>query len=347
MSQTPKLEVTPSAAICGLCGTAYGKTNGYFYRNYSQIYKNNGYMTVCKTCVDNLYEDFLRECGDVRLACHQVCRKFNIYWNEEAFEGVLKGSTTRTVMAGYLTRVNVIKHRGKSYDDFLREISQLYNVPVRPGEKTKEEVEEVKEEPEEILPAIDEDELIEVDEGIKAAWGVGYSNKQYLELEERRLFWVADLKQRGVDTDDVSVAALLRQIVATELEINRDRADGKDVDKKVNTLASLVNSAILKPSQKKNEADISMEQTPFGVWINRFENERPLPKDENEPVIKKFIHTWLYGHLGKMLGLRNSYTQLYEDEMERLRVERPEYADEDDDIVLTDIFGKEVFEDDE
>ena len=335
------LEVTPTKAVCRLCGTGFGTHNGYFYRNYGQIYKATGYMHVCKRCVDALYEDYLRESGDTKLACHQVCRKFNIYWNETIYNGVVLGSSTRSMMSGYLTRANIVKYRGKSYDDYLREIGMLWDIPQKRVEEeltptaTVEKPKAVESEPEEEIEVADE---------IKIAWGIGYTNKQYVEFEERLTYWKDKLMKKNVDPDDIDVDSLLRQIVPCEIDIAKRRAEGLDVDKQVNTLHSLINSAILKPSQKKSDADVSLESTPFGVWLARFENEKPLPKDENESAIKKFVHTWLYGHLGKMLGLRNTYTQLYEDEMERLRVERPEYADEEDDIILTDVFGDEVFE---
>lgn len=335
----PNLELHASNAYCRLCGTAYGKQNGYFYKSYGQIYKGSGYMHVCKTCVDNLYEDFLKECEDPKLACHQVCRKFNIYWNEDIYNGVLQGSTKRTIMSGYMTRVNVVKYQGKSYDDFLREVGMLWEIPSQ------------KQSGDELAPLPDgndvesESDDIEIAEEIKSAWGPGYSNKQYAELEERHKYWIKDLQQRGVDVNDIGVGALLRQIVATEIDINHSRARGSDVDKKVNTFNTLIGSAILKPSQKKSEADMAIDNTPLGVWVLRYENEKPLPKDENESKIKKYIHTWMFGHLAKMVGLKNSYTKLYEEEMERLRVEKPEYADEDDDDLITDAFEEDAFSD--
>jgi hypothetical protein len=40
-----------------------------------------------------------------------------------------------------------------------------------------------------------------------------------------------------------------------------------------------------------------------------------------------------------MVGLKNSYCKAYEDAMEELRVKRPEYDEEDDDSMLSDIFN--------
>ena len=77
-----------------------------------------------------------------------------------------------------------------------------------------------------------------------------------------------------------------------------------------------------------------MLSTPLGVWIHKYENQRPLPEVENdENHIKKYIFTWM-GHLCKMLGIKNGYTKMYEDEIEKLRVEKPEYDGDDEDLMI-------------
>jgi hypothetical protein len=42
-----------------------------------------------------------------------------------------------------------------------------------------------------------------------------------------------------------------------------------------------------------------------------------------------------------MLNIKNSYSKLYEDEMAKIRVDHPEYEDEDDETLFNDIFGSE------
>ena len=124
-----KVEMHASSTVCRLCGTAYGALNGYFYKCYAQQYKGVGYMSVCKHCVEKLYEDFLRESGDEEAACHQICRKFNIYWNKDLYEAAHRGSPTRTLIVGYLNKVNVVKYQGMSYDDTLKEFGMLWDIP--------------------------------------------------------------------------------------------------------------------------------------------------------------------------------------------------------------------------
>ena len=42
-----------------------------------------------------------------------------------------------------------------------------------------------------------------------------------------------------------------------------------------------------------------------------------------------------------MLNIKNSYVQLYEDEIAKLRVDHPEYEEDDDETLVYDIFADE------
>ena len=55
--------------------------------------------------------------------------------------------------------------------------------------------------------------------------------------------------------------------------------------------------------------------------------------------IVRYISTWFLGHLCKMLHIKNSYSRMYEDAIEKLRVDRPELDEEDDEDLFNDIFG--------
>ena len=101
----------------------------------------------------------------------------------------------------------------------------------------------------------------------------------------------------------------------------------------------------MKPAQQKNDTDGAMENTPFGVWIRRWENQRPIP--EPDPELKdvdgiiRYISIWFLGHLCKMLGIKNTYCKLYEDELAKMKVERPEYEDDDDETLFNNIFDSD------
>lgn len=154
----------------------------------------------------------------------------------------------------------------------------------------------------------------------------------------------------GIDLG-IGIDALIRQICNLEVDINRDRTAGKQVDKAIGTLNTLLGSAMLKPNQKADNADSALERTPFGVWIKRWEDKRPIPEPDPEMKdvdgIVRYIDIWLRGHLAKMLGKKNAYSALYEKEIAKKRIERPEFSDEDDETFFSDAFGEEDERDDE
>ena len=325
------VEINASSAICTKCGRAYSRRKGYFPVSYGALYKGIGFIPVCKDCIDSMYKSYLDQCGSKKDAARQVCRKLDLYWTENIFDLVDKKATTQTVMTAYMQRITSITYAGKSYDDTLTEEGDLWawNRNIKPIVKKEKEV-------------TDPESTIEVPENVISFWGPGYTPMMYLELEDRLKYWMSEFPDDY--EPEAGTKALLRQIVILEIDINRDRAAGRSVDKSVNALNNLLGSAMLKPAQKKTEdLDSNIANTPLGVWLYKFENERPLPEIDNDLKdtnrIKRYIFTWM-GHLAKMLGIKNAYTKLYEEEIERLKVDRPEY-DGDDEELLIDAYSDE------
>ena len=336
------MEVTSERVVCYRCGKSYGRNKGNFPVSYGESYRGVGFLPICRECIDKMYDAYLVRCNDVGMAVRQMCRKLDLYWNASLFEMVYKQNTTKTVMAQYLAKINSLKFAGKCYDDSLLADGTLWSF----GQNS------VKEEPA-AESADDENkestQEIKIPKKTKEFWGPGYTPEMYLALDERYKYWLSKWPD-DVDKLDVGTEALIRQICSTELDINRSRAAGKDVDKQVTVLNNLIGSANLKPTQRKEDLDSSTANTPLGVWLYRYENERPLPEidDDMKDVngIRRYCFTWL-GHVCKMLGIKNGYSQLYEDEVARLRVERPEYDGDDDEAFMTDLMTEDSGGDDD
>lgn len=324
------IEVNASSSICRKCGTAYSRLKGYFPVSYSYLYKGTGYLPYCKECVDGMFASYLAECQDPKKAVRQMCRKLDLYWNERVYEAVEKQNSTRSMMTSYITKINAIKLASKSYDDTLKEEGALWLEPAQYADITPAE---------NIVESSDDD--IDVPEEVVVFWGPGYTPSMYIELEQRRKYWMSKYPD---DVElDIGTEALIRQICSLEIDINRDRAAGKSADKNINTLNTLLGSASLKPAQKQsNDYESSLVNTPLGVWLYRYENKRPLPEVDKDLQdvngVKKYIFTWM-GHLCKMMNIKNGYTKLYEEEVDRLRVERPEYDGDDDETLLSDAYS--------
>lgn len=333
------IEVNASSTICRKCGTAYGRMKGYFPVSYGYLYKGVGYLPYCKDCIDTMFSSYLTESGSTKQAVRQMCRKLDLYWNEQVYSSVEKQNASKSAMTAYITKVNAVKYAGKSYDDTLREEGSLWmlrpdrvGAPLRVGADGG--VTEAGDEP----AGMDE-----VSSEVVSFWGPGYTANMYKELEQRRSYWMSNLPE-GVEVN-VGLEALIRQIVSTELDINRERAAGNPVDKLQATLNTYLGSAMLKPAQKSDDNDALLEKTPLGVWVDRYENRRPLPETDPElrdvNHIVRYITTWFLGHLCKMLGIKNSYCKLYEEAIEKLRADHPNYADEEDEDLFNDIFSGE------
>ena len=326
------LDISTDRYVCYKCGKSYPKRKGYYHASYSQMSKGIGFLPVCRNCVDEIYLEYLNRCNSARMAVRQLCRKLDLYWDDYIFELVAAKSTDRTVHNKYIQKLSSTPRcHGKSYDNSLLAEGALWDF----GHKAVEEDEEAKAKIEAEAEAAILDATPVSDE-IRMFWGTGYTNSMYRELETRREYWMSKFPD---DYElDIGTEAIIRQICSLELDINRDRAAGKPIDKYVNSLNTLLGSANLKPAQKKSaDMDAELTKVPMGVWLYRFENKRPLPevdddcKDVNH--LRKYIFTWM-GHLCKMLGLKNAYAKLYEDEIERLRVEKPEYDGDDDEAFL-------------
>ena len=322
------VDSSASPTVCRKCGTAYSRLKGYFPVSYSLLYKGVGYLPYCNDCIDAMYEAYVSDGRSPADAVRQMCRKLDLYWNEKMFEDAEKMSASRSIMRTYIAKTNNSKIVGKCYDDTLREEAALWVWPPQYNE--------IKHDEEEVEAEDSGEDVIDV-------WGPGNTPKMYQELQQRYLYWKEHMPA-GVNTEDIGVQALLRQICSVEIELNRLRAAGKSTDKAVNSLNTLLGSAMLKPAQKKDEADAAIDNTPFGVWIRKWEDGRPIPKPDPEledvDGIKKYVFTWLHGHLCKMLGIKNSYSRLYDEAIAEMRVERPEFDDEDDEAFIYDVFSE-------
>lgn len=262
-----------------------------------------------------------------------MCRKLDLYWSQKIFDSVDAKTVPAKTFTKYMQKLATVGHAGKSYDDTLREEGTLWEWSENP--KLNKEHDKVFRAEETVS---DQEEIPKED---LAFWGSGYSSKStYDELNQKYEQWTSNLGEL-----DPAEQAIYKQICVLEYTINKDSAAGKSIDKHVNALNQLLGSANLKPAQKKaDEADAGFDTTPMGVWIARWEKDLPIPEPDPEfkdvDNIVRYIEIWFKGHLSKMVGLKNSYSKMYEDEINKLRVERPEFEDEDDEAFFVDIFSK-------
>lgn len=330
------IELSSDRTYCSMCGMAYSKWRGNFYVSNAALYKGSGHLPYCKKCVDNIYKAYLKECKDAKSAIRQVCRKLDLFWSDKIYLFVDQKDVPQNLIQLYLKRLNAAAYAGKSYDSTLNDEGNLWNFT--PPPPIDEDVIAIAEKIIEDKAKVEE-ENPEIPEEVIAYWGSGYQPYMYNELEQRRNYWMSNFPK---NTElDPAAEAIIRQICSMELDINKARAAGKNVDKSVSTLNTMISS--LNSAQGKYN-DTSLADMPLGVRLLKYEENLPLPeidddlKDTNK--ILKYVFIWL-GHVCKMLGKKNGFERLYEKEIQRYRVERPEFSDEDDEEMLADILDEE------
>lgn len=328
------MPVTNSKFFCSRCGTAFSRQKGYFPVSHSPMYRGTGYLPFCNGCLDTMFDEYKQLLGSDREAMHRMCMKLDLYWHDSIYDMVERTAGVNSKVRNYIGKTNIIRYIDKSFDDTIADEE-------RSGIKqTASQDENVQQG---YLPEKAEEEIIDIPEGVILFWGPGYTPKMYLELEERKKYWISRFPA-GYNFD-IGEEALIRQICNLEIDINHDRAAGKSIDKNVNTLNTLLGSANLKPTQKKDDStDAELDNMPFGVGIRKWENTRPIPEPDPElqdvDGIVRYITVWFLGHLCHMVGIKNTYCKLYEEEMERLRVTAPEFEDEDDESLFDHMFGE-------
>lgn len=335
-------------AICTRCGIAYPKRQGFFPVSYASLYKGVGFLGICRECVESIYNEYVAQCNAPKMAMRQLCRKLDLYWSDDLYIAVSRQSSTRSLLTRYLVRIASVAHSGKTYDDTLKEEGTFWSFGSPEDlRKIKENIENMPSSKKDSV--LEEAEETETPKEVVDFWGYGYSSDMYEKLEQRRAYYMSKLPKDG--ELDIGSEVLIRQICNLEVSIAKDSASDKSIDKSINSLNTLLGSLNLRPIQKKDDGDSSLENTPIGVWTHRWENLRPVP--ETDPELKdvdgiiRYISIWFLGHLCKMLGIRNSYCRLYEEEIEKLRIDRPEYDDDDDETMFNNIFSTDVAEEDD
>lgn len=161
-------------------------------------------------------------------------------------------------------------------------------------------------------------------------WGKGLEIDDYLYLDNQY-----ETLLTSYECDSYAQEMLFQEIAQQRLTIKKNREAAKPVDKEIKTLQDLLGSSNIKPVQETGAN--AAEQATFGTLIKKYENEKPIPEPDPEwkdvDGIKKYIQIWFLGHLCRMLGIKNEYAQMYEDEIAKYKVEAPEYEQDEESVL--------------
>ena len=316
-------EDQPNFYKCPCCATSYVKLDDNFPASQSELYAGwNYHLPICKKCLDKMFEHYTEVYGnDEDAAIRRICEKYDIYYNVSLLNASRKITKNRSRIHTYISKANLVQYKGKTYDTTL-------------DEERKEGVIET---------------LDDVRDSKKAKlktvkfFGTGFEDDDYVFLEDEYLDWTTRHECNTKAQEEV-----FKQICYAQLDILKAKRAGLPTKDLTKTLQDLLATANLQPKQTKDNT--LAEQNTFGTLIRKWENERPIPEPDEEwkdvDGIAKYITVYFLGHLCKMMGIKNSYSRMYEAEMAKYKVEKPEYED-DDEALFDAVFGGELDDSDQ
>ena len=139
-------------------------------------------------------------------------------------------------------------------------------------------------------------------------WGV--SNEEDLDfLENEYHEWAT-----SYEIDSKAMVDSVKQLCLIELDIRkaRKKSDVLALDKLLRIKSQILGDANLKPVQETGNA--ANEQVSIGMLIKKFEQEEPIPED-NEPDWIDEMKVWIVGQLARMEGLQSDVTDDFNKEL--------------------------------
>ena len=312
--------------FCTACKQESAKIDE-FPRSNSDLYIGNDYrLPICLHCLNALYYKIEHDMKytDYHDTFNHVCMLYDIYYNSTLADMAIKECRQSYVMSKYITKTGLNPHGGKTYSDTIKERLQTQEELYK---KTQQEI-------------TLENAYIEIPEKDKEMWGDGLSLSDYNRLNVSFKEWSAD---HACETK--AQKSILKNICYVELQIYNAIRANEDTSKLTKQFNDLLGSGNLQPRQSKEET--INDQITFGTLINKWENEKPIPEPLPEfkdvDNIIHYISVWFLGHLCKMVGLKNSWSKMYVDEISKYTVHKPEYEnDEDGSKRFEDIFGGDI-----
>jgi hypothetical protein len=308
-------EEKPSFYQCSRCGKKLTNEDS-FPASQSELYAGWGYrLPICKPCLDKLFDFYTQKLGDEDEAIRRICMKFDIYFSQSLANASRKITKNRSRIHTYISRSNLGQYSNKSYDTTIEEESG----------NTIESIDDLK-----------DNKDIKVSQRTVKFFGTGFQENEYKFLADQYEDWTARHECKTKAQEE-----LFKNLCIAQLNIQKEtQKSGGKVDAAMDTFQKLLGSANIKPTQTNDNA--LADQNTFGTLIQKWENEKPisepLPEFKDVDGIVKYISIWFLGHLCKMLKIKNSYSAMYEKEMEKYKVSKPQY-DDDTELLFDDVFG--------
>ena len=299
--------------ICTVCGKRYTTQQRNFYKSYSPLYKgNNGYISVCKDCTQELYNHYLVTLGTEKRAIERICMKFDIYFSESAYKGAKRKDKYGNRLSNYISNIGLLHYKGLTYDNTIDEREKALDY------ENEQELREMTSN-----MSVSENQFVNAE--VVDFFGTGFTPDEYRFLNKQYNDWIT-----RHECETKSQEEIFKRLTYNQLETKKALQEGKKTENLDKTFQDLLGSANIKPVQKNSLSD---SVQPFGVMLAEWEEEEPLP-DIDEDLkdvdnIKEYIETWFIGGLKSSIGADDGTNMKYNEILSEYTVEPITYSDEE------------------
>lgn len=305
--------------MCPKCGDFLKAESGFYYDNN---YAANRYP-ICKRCLLQMVEqrkNIKDEPNETKESVQKVLQMMDRVYDDKFYEDCVKGAldgvkekNRNSPFTTYITALQSLPNwKGKTWKDSnFGDGSSINDEDIRIIQKT-------------------------VKNGRKR-FGLGYSDEEYMFLENEYQDWITryecNTKAQEEVFENLSMIKLLKKKAMSSGQPT------KDLDKQHQ---DWLDTGRLKP--KQNSMDTMSDAQVLGTLLQKWEETRPLPDIDPEledvDKIGLYIDTFFRGHTSKMLGLKNTFSHIYEKVMSKYTVTKPQYDDESDsEAIFEKVFG--------
>ncbi|MCE2378152.1 hypothetical protein GWK14_02910 [Staphylococcus haemolyticus] len=275
---------------CMCCNRNLTLDLNYYPLNDNNPAFPNGYYPICKDCCADMLKD--EENGYKSFI--QLLRVLDYPFRYEAFEQV------NFDYVRYMNKASI--RRNASFIDSDALVSSKSETLT-----------------EENIMKLTPDELRQC----KLYWGEGdYTEDDYIYLISRYESYC-----KTYDVDSPTFENIITQICQLELEIRKKRTKGSQSTKEeTNLILNLMKSAGISPNQEK-ESKTNAKET-FGVWVKRWENDKPVPEplEEFKDVdgIEKYVQNNFLSPMRRSLDLDDNFHDQYQEHIDKYGISTEE-----------------------
>jgi hypothetical protein len=233
----------------------------HFYKATDTFLDSNGHMSICRECINEIYEGVYATKNNLAMALLEMCRILNVRFSEGAVEAVKQqldtyeevGKEATSIFGMYKSRLISILHgslSGKADEHDL-----TFNVP------SFELVSEM----------ADKEDYKDISY-YQERWGGDNPNltlDDYLYLDNQLNEW-----KMSVKCDTHAEEIFLKEVCFIQLDIRNARISGKPVDKLLETFRKMTKESALTPAQQGSVSS-GRSVDSFGNWIKDIENKEP------------------------------------------------------------------------